>query len=65
VACRGVLRQAQVDISGLVFCVDLFVMPLAGYDIVLDMQWMATIGPIVWNFNAQTMEFQWEGHDVR
>jgi hypothetical protein len=40
-------------------------MPLAGYDIVLDMQWMATIGPIVWNFNAQTMEFQWEGHDVR
>jgi hypothetical protein len=44
VACPGVLCQAQVDISGLVFCIDLFVMPLAGYDIVLGTQWMATLG---------------------
>jgi hypothetical protein len=40
------VRRAQVDISGLVFCVDLFVMPLAGYNVVLGTQWMATLGPI-------------------
>jgi hypothetical protein len=65
VACLGVLRQAQVDISGLVFCVDLFVMPLAGHNVILGTLWMGTLGPIVWDFNARAMAFQWEGRNVR
>lgn len=64
VACPGVLRQASVDVGGIVFGVDLFVMPLAGYDVVLGTHWMATLGPIVWDFTARTMAFQWEGRDV-
>lgn len=43
----SVLRQALVIIDGLTFCVDLFMMPLAGYDVVLDTHCMATLGPIV------------------
>jgi hypothetical protein len=35
VACPGVLRQAPVDVGGMVFGIDLFVMPLAWYDVVL------------------------------
>jgi hypothetical protein len=46
------------------FYVDLFVMPLAGYDVVLGTHWMATLGPIVWDFTARTMTFQQEGRDV-
>jgi len=57
VACPGVLRQAPVTINGKEFCVDLFVMPLAGYDVVLGTEWMATLGPIVWDFAARTMTF--------
>jgi hypothetical protein len=64
VACPGVLRSAPIDVGGMVFSVDLFVMPLAGYDVVLGMHWMATLGPIVWDFTARTMAFQWEGRDV-
>jgi hypothetical protein len=64
VACPGVLHQAPVDVGGMVFGVDLFVMPLAGYDVVLGTHWMATLGPIVWDFTARTMAFQWEGRDV-
>jgi hypothetical protein len=64
VACPGVLRQAPVDMGSMVFGVDLFVMPLAGYDVVLGTHWMATLGPIVWDFTARTMAFQWEGRDV-
>jgi hypothetical protein len=64
VACSGVLRQAPVDVGGMVFGIDLFVMPLAGYNIVLGTHWMATLGPIVWDFTARTMAFQWEGRDV-
>ena len=47
VTCPGVLRQAPITIDDNEFRVDLFVMPLAGYDLVLGTQWMATLGPII------------------
>ena len=39
------------------FCVDLFVMPLAGYDVVLGTHWMATLGPNFWDLATRTMTF--------
>ena len=36
VSCLGVIRQAALTISGDTFAVDLFAMPLVGYDVVLD-----------------------------
>jgi hypothetical protein len=38
VACPGVLRQAPVIINDMEFHVDLYVMPLVGYDAVLGTQ---------------------------
>jgi hypothetical protein len=35
IACPSILRQAPITIAGEDFCVDLYVMPLAGYDVVL------------------------------
>ncbi|XP_066373865.1 uncharacterized protein [Miscanthus floridulus] len=61
VACVGVIRQAAVTIHGDLFHADLFVMPLAGYDMVLGTQWLATLGPILWDFGARTMTFQRQG----
>lgn len=55
--CAGVLRQAPITIAGEDFQVDLFVLPLAGYDLVLGTQWMVTLGPITWDFQARTMSF--------
>jgi hypothetical protein len=63
-ACPGVLRQAPVIINGMEFHVDLYVMPLAGYDVVLATQWMSTLGPIVWDLTARTMAFQQEGRHI-
>jgi hypothetical protein len=68
VSCPGVLRHAPLTIDGSNFVVDLFVMPLAGYDVVLGTQWMATLGKLVWDLVASTVSFQqgarmvcWEG----
>ncbi|XP_066323873.1 uncharacterized protein [Miscanthus floridulus] len=64
IQCPGVLRQAPITIDGEAFHVDLFVMPLAGYDLVLGTQWMVTLGPITWDFTARTMSFSRQGKEV-
>ncbi|WVZ81753.1 LOW QUALITY PROTEIN: hypothetical protein U9M48_029095 [Paspalum notatum var. saurae] len=64
VSCPGILRQAPVIIDDMEFRVDLYVMPLAGYHVVLGTHWMATLGPIVWDLAAGTMAFQQEGRDI-
>jgi predicted aspartyl protease len=43
VACPGVLRRTAISIDDLDFSVDLYVMPLTGYDMVLGTQWMAPL----------------------
>jgi len=64
VACPGVLRQAAISIEGMTFDVDLYVMPLAGYDMVLGTQWMATLGRIAWDVATHTLSFQHEGRPI-
>jgi hypothetical protein len=64
VACPGVLRQAPISIEGMAFDVDLYVMPLAGYDMVLDTQWMVALGRIAWDVATHTLSFQRDGHNV-
>jgi hypothetical protein len=52
-------------VHGETFHVDLFVMPLAGFDLVLGTQWLGTLGPIVLDVAARTMQFQRTGRAVR
>jgi hypothetical protein len=58
VPCPGILRHAPLTIDGSNFAVDLFVMPLTGYDVVLGTQWMATLGKLVWDLVVSTVSFQ-------
>jgi len=57
VPCLGVFRNTAFAINGEPFAADLFVLPLAGYDIVLGTQWLAALGPILWDFGTLTMSF--------
>jgi len=57
VPCPSVLRQAPLVIDDLAFAADLFVMPLAGYDLVLGTQCMESLGRLTWDFTAGTMTF--------
>jgi hypothetical protein len=42
-----------------VFQVDLYILPLAGCDVVMGIQWLRLLGPILWNFDDLSMVFQW------
>jgi hypothetical protein len=57
VACPGVLRQAAISIEGMTFDIDLYVMPLARYDMVLGNQWMEPLGHIAWDVATHTFSF--------
>ena len=43
---------------------DVFVMPLAGYDVVLGAQWLGTLGPVTWDFQRRTMSFTRQGRPI-
>jgi hypothetical protein len=65
VTCVGVIRAAPLIIEGITFPADLFVMPLAGYDVVLGTQWLGALGPIVWDLRHRRLSFQRQGRTVR
>lgn len=60
VPCPGVYRAVQFTIDGEPFTTDFFALPLAGYDVVLGTDWLAALGPILWDFSTLTMSF-WHG----
>lgn len=60
VPCVGMFRSATFAIEQEHFTADFYVLPLAGYDIVLGTQWLATLGPILWDFGQLSMSF-WRG----
>ena len=64
VLCVGVIRGAPLTINGAVFPVDLFVMPLASYDMILGTRWLSVLGPIVWDLDRRRMTFQHQGHAI-
>ncbi|WVZ93488.1 hypothetical protein U9M48_039463 [Paspalum notatum var. saurae] len=62
--CLGVYRSASFTINAEPFTADLFVLPLAGYDIVFGTQWLASLGPILWDFSRLTIGFWRRDHHV-
>ena len=60
----GVIHRAAITIHGDTFHADLFVMPLASFDMILGTQWLATLGPVLWDFGARRMTFHRNGQPV-
>jgi hypothetical protein len=65
ISCPGVIRNAPISIAEEEFTIDLYVLPLAGYDLVLGTQWLVTLGPIVWDFQSRTMAFKRHDKEIR
>jgi len=48
----GAYRAVPFSINGDRFTTDFFALPLAGYDVVLGTDWLAALGPILWDFGT-------------
>ena len=59
--CRGVAFQVGADS----FITDFYSIPLDGFDVVLGIKWLSTLGPILWDFASLTMSFNVEGKPIK
>lgn len=62
VLCTGMYRWALFSINAGKFSAKFFMLPLPGYNVVLGIQWLAILGPILWDFATFTMSF-WHKDD--
>jgi hypothetical protein len=58
--CVGVIRDAPLTISGASFPTDLYVMPLARYNVILDTRCLIMLDPIVWDFSNRAVSFTYQ-----
>jgi len=50
-----------VTIGDEAFSIDCFALDLVGFDLVLGVQWLRTLGSIVWDLGALAMSFWYNG----
>ncbi|XP_008239126.1 PREDICTED: uncharacterized protein LOC103337735 [Prunus mume] len=62
VQSKGCCAAVPLAIGTYVYTSDMFALPLGGCDIVLGVQWLRTLGPILWDFERLTMKF-WHGNE--
>ncbi|WVZ92138.1 hypothetical protein U9M48_038225 [Paspalum notatum var. saurae] len=64
VSSAGLCAAMDVHIQDETFSLDCYVLTLDGFDIVLGVHWLKTLGPIIWDFTKLSMSFCRDGHRV-
>jgi hypothetical protein len=60
-----VCKATLVHIQGEEFVMYCYTLPLEGFDVILGVQWLKSLGPIVWDFATLPMAFLRHHHSVR
>jgi hypothetical protein len=60
----GCCRNLRLTVGGEPFDIDLYDIALGTYDMVLGIQWVESLGPILWDFGCRTIVFVRNGHRV-
>lgn len=55
--CTRCLAQVSIRIQNYATVLDFYALPLGGCDIVLGVQWLRTLGLVLWNFDKMIMQF--------
>jgi hypothetical protein len=51
----GACKATKMTIRGESFVMDCYTLPLEGFDIILGIQWLKSLGPIMWYFKTLSM----------
>ena len=62
--CSSICKNFSWKMQGIYFVTDVFVMDLDACDMVLGVQWLATLGDIVCNYKSMWMSFDWQEQRV-
>ncbi|KAF5775135.1 putative nucleotidyltransferase, Ribonuclease H [Helianthus annuus] len=62
--CSGIARKVELIVQNHSIVVDFYVLPLQGWDMVLGVSWLATLGPVVTDYKLGTFKFQLQGKQV-
>jgi hypothetical protein len=60
-SCR---RDLSVSIGNEQFIIDCYALSIGSYDMVLEVQWLESLGPVLWDFTSRTIAFVCNGHHV-
>ena len=63
-ACRGLAKDVTIRIADEHFSIDSYSIPIGGYDMVLGVTFLRTLGPILWDFDDLCMAFSRNGRRV-
>jgi predicted aspartyl protease len=57
VASPGCCRNLRIEVGKEPFYINGYGLSLGSYDMVLGVQWLESLGPILWDFGCRTMAF--------
>ncbi|XP_074265326.1 uncharacterized protein LOC141587757 [Silene latifolia] len=58
---KNVVKQFSWQLQGETFQTDIMLVPLGTCDMVLGVQWLSSLGPVLWDFKQLRMQFQYKG----
>ncbi|XP_042965413.1 uncharacterized protein LOC122299304 [Carya illinoinensis] len=61
---EGYCSRVRTNLQGTQINPSFYVLSLGGCDIVLGVSWLMTLGPIIWDFSALTMHFEYKGKKI-
>lgn len=57
-------REVKLDLHDSHFLIDFHLFKLEGCDAVIGVQWLRTLGKIIWDFETMEMEFTVRGQKI-
>ena len=60
IGSSGLGHGLPLEVGNEKFAIDCYAIPLDEFDLVLGVQWLETLGPILWDLSTKTMAF-WHG----
>jgi predicted aspartyl protease len=62
--CNSKCSNVKLAVQDLELQADLYLLPLGDYKVVLGMEWLRTLGNVLWNFSKLTVKFTLNGKRV-